>query len=299
MRSAFVTPTALPCSGAAFLRVGRCERFAPGVAVGVGKPCRSAVSTARFHARMSGIKETSEISTEHVGAQNSLAYRLYFKTKDGLCSPWHDIPLYPDPMDEQIVNFVNEIPKGTQAKMEIATDETATPIKQDVKKGELRIYKYGPSLVNYGAIPQTWEDPGSITPDLNAGGDNDPLDVTEIGDSVMPFGAVYPVKVLGCLALLDEGEVDWKIIAVNTEDPKASEMNNIADVQRVMPGKIEAVREWFKMYKTAEGKGENEYGYSGEAKDASFAMKIIAETNESYVKLKSGVIPNDDELWLK
>ena len=37
---------------------------------------------------------------------------------------------------------------------------SANPIMQDVTKtGALRSYAWGPSLVNYGAITQTWEDP--------------------------------------------------------------------------------------------------------------------------------------------
>lgn len=214
-------------------------------------------------------------------------------------SPWHDIALWPDRAEPQIVNFVNEIPRGTQAKMEIATDELSTPIKQDVKKGALREYKYGPSLVNYGALPQTFEDPEDFNEDLQAGGDGDPLDVTEIGSEVMPFGAVYKVKVLGCLALLDEGEVDWKVIAINVDDPKAAQMNDIGDVEKIMPGRVDEVREWFRMYKTAEGKGENEYGYGGEAKDASFAMNIVNETHDCWSALKNGKIENKDGLSLK
>jgi len=37
-------------------------------------------------------------------------------------------------------------------------------------------------------------------------GDNDPIDVCEIGSKVHKRGAVVPVKVLGVLALIDEGK---------------------------------------------------------------------------------------------
>lgn len=37
-------------------------------------------------------------------------------------------------------------------------DEPKTPIKQDVKKGNLRFYPYNINW-NYGLLPQTWEDP--------------------------------------------------------------------------------------------------------------------------------------------
>lgn len=240
------------------------------------------------------------VRTEAEGLENTLDYRLFYKTASGKdMSPWHDIPMFPYGGEKRVVNFVNEIPRGTQAKMEIATDELSTPIKQDVKKGALRFYKYGPSLINYGAIPQTWEDPGNVNEELQVGGDGDPVDVTEIGTDIMPFGSVYPVKVLGCLALLDEGEIDWKVIAINVADPMAEKMHDIHDVERLMPGKVAEVREWFRMYKTAEGKGENEYAYGGEAKGAEFAMNIILETHDSWAGLKDGTIKNEDDLSLK
>jgi len=55
----------------------------------------------------------------------------------GQISPWHDIPLH---SDDGLLNFVVEIPKETSAKMEVATEEPNTPIKQDTKKGKLRYY---------------------------------------------------------------------------------------------------------------------------------------------------------------
>ena len=38
--------------------------------------------------------------------------------------------------------------------------EYSNPIKQDVKKGELRHY-HDKILWNYGMLPQTWEDPAA------------------------------------------------------------------------------------------------------------------------------------------
>lgn len=39
-------------------------------------------------------------------------------------------------------------------------------------------------------------------------------------------GEVIKVKVLGILAMIDEGETDWKVIAINVEDPEAKDMNS-------------------------------------------------------------------------
>ncbi|KAL3635608.1 hypothetical protein CASFOL_020155 [Castilleja foliolosa] len=55
-------------------------------------------------------------------------------------SPWHDIPPH---LGDGVFNFIVEIPKESSAKMEVATDELFTPIKQDTKKGKLRYYPYG------------------------------------------------------------------------------------------------------------------------------------------------------------
>ena len=38
-------------------------------------------------------------------------------------------------------------------------------------------------------------------------------------------GEVIKVKVLGTLAMIDEGETDWKIIAIDVEDPEADNYN--------------------------------------------------------------------------
>jgi len=86
-----------------------------------------------------------------------------------------------------------QIPKWTKKKFEIATDEVNTPIKQDEKKGVLREFKTGAAglMMNYGCFPQTWEDPEFVHPDLKeegVGGDNDPLDVCEIGMRQIPSG---------------------------------------------------------------------------------------------------------------
>lgn len=44
-------------------------------------------------------------------------------------------------------------------------------------------------------------------------------------------GEIIKVKVLGTLALIDEGETDWKVIVINTEDPEAAEFNSMTYLQ--------------------------------------------------------------------
>lgn len=121
------------------------------------------------------------VSTEQAGEVATESFRLKFKGQSGNISPWHDIPLEGDA--EGSYNMVVEIPKMTKAKMEVATKEENNPIAQDIKKGNLRDY-HGPIFWNYGCLPQTWEDPNEEHPELKVFGDNDPIDVVEIGGKV-------------------------------------------------------------------------------------------------------------------
>lgn len=191
--------------------------------------------------------------------------------------------------------MVCEIPRYTNAKLEISKEESMNPIKQDIKKGKIRFVKnlfpYHGYIWNYGAFPQTWESPLEVDHDTQCRGDNDPLDCIEIGGDLMESGSVHPVKVLGVMALLDEGETDWKVIVINAKDPMAERLNDIDDVKTHCPGLIEATRDWFRNYKIPDGKPANEFAFNGEVKDRAFALKVIQATNKSWKELITGAIP--------
>lgn len=213
--------------------------------------------------------------------------------------------------------MIVEIPRWTNAKMEMATKEALTPIKQDEKKGLPRfvnnIFPHRGYIWNYGALPQTWEDPSHIDSNTNAAGDNDPIDVIEIGSKIQQRGGVVQVKILGTLALLDEGETDWKLVAISTADPLADKINDIADVETHFPGLLKATEEWFRIYKIPTGKPANQIAFDGEFKNAEFAHKIIAETHGFWQKLikeatpklntethvEGAAHPANDETWSK
>ncbi|KAH8303903.1 hypothetical protein KR059_010495, partial [Drosophila kikkawai] len=111
------------------------------------------------------------------------------------------------------------------------------------------------------------------------------IDVIEIGYRVAKRGDVLQVKVLGTIALIDEGETDWKIIAIDVKDPLASKVNDISDVDQYFPGLLRATVEWFKIYKIPDGKPENQFAFNGDAKNADFATTIIAETHKFWQNL--------------
>jgi inorganic pyrophosphatase len=156
-------------------------------------------------------------------------------------------------------------------------------------------------------------------PETKANGDNDPVDVCEIGEAIGYTGQVKQVKVLGIMALLDEGETDWKVIVVDVNDPLASKLNDIEDVERHLPGLVRATNEWFRIYKIPDGKPENQVGavlffvaratptrahclplllprqfaFSGEAKNRKYAMEIIHETNLAWERLVKGEVKSE------
>ncbi|KAG1828068.1 inorganic pyrophosphatase [Suillus variegatus] len=236
----------------------------------------------------------STFGTRLIGAPNTLEHRVFIEHNGSVVSSFHDVPLFAD-QSNGILNMIVEVPRWTNAKMEISKEEPFNPIKQDIKKGRLRFvrncFPHHGYIWNYGAFPQTWEDPAALHPETKAKGDNDPLDVCEIGEQVGYVGQVKQVKVLGIMALLDEGETDWKVIVVDVHDPLASKLNDIEDVERHLPGLIRATNEWFRIYKIPDGKGENAFAFSGEAKNKKYATEIIHECNEAWRRLISGESP--------
>ncbi|KAF9956652.1 Inorganic pyrophosphatase, partial [Mortierella alpina] len=242
----------------------------------------------------------SEFTTRVFGAPNTLEHRVFIERNGAPVSAFHDVPLYADKANN-IFNMIVEIPRWSNAKLEISKDEPFNPIKQDVKKGKLRFvrncFPHHGYIWNYGALPQTWEDPTQSHPETKARGDNDPLDVCEIGEQVGYTGQIKQVKVLGVMALLDEGETDWKVIVIDVTDPLANKLNDIEDVERHLPGFIRATNEWFRIYKIPDGKPENQFAFSGEAKNKKYALDIIKETHEAWERLIKGEIPSKAEAY--
>ena len=210
---------------------------------------------------------------------------LYFCSGSGASrrylSPWHDVPLRAAaPADPLVHNFICEIGRGATAKFEISTGLELNPIVQDsTKAGAPRFYAL-PSLVNYGALPQTYESPAHADAWTGVLGDGDPLDVCDISAARPPAatGAAYAVRILGALAMLDGGECDWKLLAVRTDDPLA--LAGARDVvgagaSDAVRRAADAVREWFRTYKVPEGKSENNFAFGGAWLDAGRALEVI------------------------
>lgn len=84
---------------------------------------------------------------------------------------------------------------------------------------------------------------------------------------------------------MDEGETDWKLIAIDANDPLAPQLNDINDVNEFLPGLLPATLEWFRVYKIPDGKPPNTFGFNGEFKDRAFALSIVEQVHGFWKKL--------------
>jgi len=83
----------------------------------ISRHLTTASSAASSH-KMSYSKQPSEFSARRIGAPNTLDYRCYIEKDGQPISPFHDIPLYADER-ETILNMIVEIPRWTNAKLEV------------------------------------------------------------------------------------------------------------------------------------------------------------------------------------
>ncbi|KAL1928497.1 hypothetical protein VTP01DRAFT_2853 [Rhizomucor pusillus] len=230
-----------------------------------------------------------------VGQLHTKDFAIYMDGRDGLAvSLFHDIPLQPAAQNNgSVYNMIVEIPRWGISKLEINKETVMNPIKQDVSdNGELRylpnIYPYTGYPVNYGAFPQTWEDPTFTTPETGTKGDNDPIDVLDIGQREGEQGEIKQVKILGGLALIDTGETDWKVVTIDIRDPLVDKLNDIGDVENYFPGYLDGIREWFAVYKLMETGKRNTFGFNGQYQSKDYMEGIVKETNEFWKALVNG-----------
>lgn len=263
------------------------------IKVNFNKLFRSSYISNEFSSKPKSMTSNSDYTLIKLANGNS--YFQEVKTSK-VISPFHDIPLYRNKSDgSKIYNMIVEIPRFTTAKMEINKKLNLNPIVQDVKNNKPRfvnnIFPYHGYIFNYGALPQTWEDPIHKDETTGCVGDNDPMDACEIGTQQKEFGSVIGVKLLGSLGMVDEGEADWKVVVIDVNDPLANKLNDINDVGTHMPGLLEAMIDWFKIYKVPTGKPANTFAINKqngkEIFDKNFTVKLIEDHNKAWLNLMS------------
>ena len=139
-----------------------------------------------------------------------------------------------------------------------------------------------PYFVNYGFLPQTFESPNK-TYFNEYHGDNDPLDCLDISLSRVKIGEIVQVKVVGSFCLIDQGEVDWKILCVNNEMLKLNKINeNDYFTWFKEKGFLDGLMNKFKVYKTLEGKKANFIYNNDKVYSSDETIKVVEEANSDY-----------------
>ncbi len=134
---------------------------------------------------------------------------------------------------------VIEIPAGTNKKIEF--DPKTNTFVVDKRDNKDRVIDYLPYLGNYGFIPGTYSDP-------NKGGDGDALDILVLCES-LPTATVLEVYPIAVLPLIDQGEQDYKIIAIPAESSlQTIKARNLSDLRKNYPQVEQMIGQWFLNY---------------------------------------------------
>ena len=212
------------------------------------------------------------------------AYYLQNTKTNKTESFWTTFP--PTKTHYKTINCIIEVPRGTLAKFQVIKDLPDHPISQDKRtlnnQKVNRYYQMG-TFFNYGFIPQTWDSNRTgkyQVPDFI--GDNDPLDVIEISPG--PIYSMLPQEcvILGALGLIDQEEIDWKIITLERDYAKQMNINSLNDVLELFPDKMDYIREYYRMYKTHEGKPQNTFLNEGKYYDEEAALQIIKDAHAEF-----------------
>lgn len=130
------------------------------------------------------------------------------------------------------VNAMIEIPQGSRSKYEV--DKETGLLKLDRV-----IYSSFQYPINYGFIPQT------------LGQDGDPLDILVLCSQSIQTLCLVEASVIGNMQMIDNGQMDDKIIAVAAKDPSVNHINRMEDLPQHF---LLELKNFFEQYKVLENK---------------------------------------------
>ena len=143
---------------------------------------------------------------------------------------WHGVPLGNNVPNE--INVIVEIPKGSFNKYEI--DKETGLIALDRAN-----YSSAPFPFDYGFAPKTlWED-------------DDALDVIILTTFPLSPGILVRVRPVAVMEMIDNGESDFKIIAVPVDDKR---WENVTDLPDLNKHALREYQHFFETYKVLKGK---------------------------------------------
>ena len=169
-------------------------------------------------------------------------------------NPWHDFS--EDRILPERFIAVIEIPKGSKNKYELDKDS-----------GMLRLdrilYTSTHYPANYGFIPRTLSE------------DNDPLDVLVLCQEGLEPLSILECYPIGMLTMIDENEVDEKIVAIPVNDPF---LNSYSDISELPQHQFHEIKHFFEVYKFLENKETRVDNIAGRKE----AIDSIIKCKQSY-----------------
>ena len=169
---------------------------------------------------------------------------------------WHDIEVGEKSPEE--FNCIVEIGRGSQNKYEI--DKETGLIILDRANYSTAAYPF-----DYGFVPQTlWED-------------GDPLDVVLITTYPLYPGVLVKARPIALLEMHDDGESDYKIIAVPVKDLHWEQTHDLEDLNKHL---LKEYVHFFEHYKDLKGHDNDVEVHGYKNKDA--ALEVIKRSIELY-----------------
>ena len=160
--------------------------------------------------------------------------------------------LTPGDVDGGIINVVNEIPAGSNHKIE-----------WNRRLGAFQLDRVEPAIfakpTNYGFIPQTLDE------------DGDELDVLLVTEQPLATGIFLEARVIGVMKFVDDGEVDDKVVVVPADDRDAgNEIKTLADLPVQLVKQIEF---HFNHYKDLKKPGATKVEHWGDVEEAKQVIR--------------------------
>lgn len=155
--------------------------------------------------------------------------------------------LTPGDVENGFVYVVNEIPKGSNHKIEWDREKALFTLDRE----EPMIFA---KPTNYGFIPQTLDE------------DGDELDVLLLTEQPLATGVYVNARIIGVMKFVDDGEVDDKIVAVPADDRNTGDaIQTLADVPAQL---IKQIEFHFNRYKDLKKPGSTRVESWGDVEEA-------------------------------
>ena len=172
-------------------------------------------------------------------------------------SPWEAVGV--GEKAPEVINVIIEIPQGSHNKYEF--DE-----KSGLMKLDRVLYSPFHYPLDYGFIPGTRSE------------DGDHLDALVLGSEPVPQGCLVEARPIGMLKMIDGGDADFKILAVQKKNIRFEKITSIKDIEAYNPHLLKEVAHFFETYKDLENKKVEIQGWE----DAVAAQEEIKKAQSVY-----------------